>query len=139
MDLDTWVSLGSLAVAFLGLGGLVVGQNRATRAELGAKIDQNHQEAKADHQTAMTAIESLRAETKTDIRSLRAETKTDIQSLRTETKTDHQTLIGAIESVRTESRADHNALATSLSVIEQRTYDMATRLIASPATERPTG
>jgi len=128
MDLDTWVSLGSLAVAFLGLGGLVVGQNRATRAELGAKIDQNHQEAKADHQTAMTAIESLRAET-----------KTDIQSLRTETKTDHQTLIGAIESVRTESRADHNALATSLSVIEQRTYDMATRLIASPATERPTG
>lgn len=127
MDLDTWVSLGSLAVAFIGLGGIVVGQNRATRAELAAKIDQNHEEAKADHRAAMSAIENARAEARADHQlSMDA-----IERARTEAR-------DAVDQARTEARADHNALAASLSVLEQRTYDLNTRLLP-PATERPTG
>jgi len=134
MDLDTWVSLGSLAVAFIGLGGLVLSQGRS----LGDKIDQNHAEAKADHRAAMSAIETARAEARADhqlsmdaIERARTEAREAAHQGRTEARE-------AAHQARTESRADHNALAAGLSVLEQRTYDLNTRLVP-PATERPTG
>ena len=127
MDLDTWVSIGSLAVAFTGLAGLVVGQNRATRNE-----------AQAHHQTALAAIERVRTEARTDhlaameaIERARTEAREANELARTEARE-------ANELARTEARHDHRALARQLSVLEERTYDMATRLLPS-ATERPTG
>ena len=127
MDLDTWVSIGSLAVAFTGLAGLVVGQNRATRNE-----------AQAHHQTALAAIERVRTEARTDhlaameaIERARTEAREANELARTEARE-------ANELARTEARNDHRALARQLSVLEERTYDMATRLLPS-ATERPTG
>ncbi|HWV27180.1 MAG TPA: hypothetical protein VNZ66_08145 [Aeromicrobium sp.] len=127
MDLDTWVSIGSLAVAFTGLAGLVVGQNRATRNE-----------AQAHHETALAAIERVRTEARTDhlaameaIERARTEAREANELARTEARE-------ANELARTEARHDHRALARQLSVLEERTYDMATRLLPS-ATERPTG
>jgi len=138
VDLDTWVSIGSLAVAFTGLAGLVVGQNRATRNEAQAHhqtalaaIERVRTEARTDHLAAMEAIERARTEAREANELARTEAREANELARTEARE-------ANELARTEARHDHRALARQLSVLEERTYDMATRLLPS-ATERPTG
>jgi len=99
VDLDTWVSLAGLFVAGLTLYGALARTAAKDRATI-----------KADHQLLVTAVKEVRDEAKTD----------------------HQTAMTAVKELRDElvTKIDQNHAETigRLSVLEQRTYDMAMRM-----------
>jgi len=111
------VSLAGLFVAGLTLYGALARTAAKDRATI-----------KADHQLLVTAVKEVRDEAKTDHHTL----VTAIKEVRDEAKTDHQTAMTAVKELRDElvTKIDQNHAETigRLSVLEQRTYDMAMRM-----------
>ena len=96
------------------------------QADLGSDITGLRDELKAD-------ITGLRDELKADIGELRTELKADIGELRTELKAD----VGELRTeLRGELREGLGRIDARLTVIEQRTYDLSTRLPPAPAAPR---
>jgi hypothetical protein len=99
VDLQTWVSIGSL----LAVGVAIVGA--FTRQTGGLKAD----------------IAGLRTELKGDIAGLRTELKGDIAGLRAELK-------GDIAGLRAEMKAEFGGVESRLNGLDQRTFELSTRL-----------
>lgn len=107
MDRETWVAMLGFAGFALALFGYLAAMKRDLRAEIG--------DGRAE-----TA--SLRTELKSDIAGLRTELKSDLADLRKDLKAD-------IADVR----SDIGRLDGRMTTLEQRTYDLSTRLPARPA------
>lgn len=111
MDLNTWVSLGVLlgfAITLFGYLGTIKRDLTAAIVTVDAKVDASRIELKGD-------ISDLRGELKGDISELRVELKGDISDLRGELK------------------GELGKLDARLMSLENRTYDISTRLPAAPA------
>ncbi|WP_456697883.1 hypothetical protein [Aeromicrobium sp. P5_D10] len=115
MDQQTWTTLVGLAGFSLAMITYLTAMKRDLKAEIGS----SRAELKAD-------IGSSRAELKADIGSLRTELKTEIADTRTELKAD-------IASVRDDLKAEIARVEIRLISLENRTYDISTRLPAAPS------
>lgn len=104
MDQQTWTTLVGLAGFSLAMITYLTAMKRDLKAEIG----------------------SSRAELKADIGSLRTELKTEIADTRTELKAD-------IASVRDDLKAEIARVEIRLISLENRTYDISTRLPAAPS------
>ena len=106
--------------------------------ELARTVDQLRESGRAD---LTAAIGGLRIELKSDTADLRSELKSDITDLRTELKSDITDLRSELKSdtaeLRGEMRDGLGRIDARLTVIEQRTYDLSTRLPPAPAAPRP--
>lgn len=74
----------------------------------------------------ITYLTAMKRDLKTEISGFRTELKTDISDLRTELKTD-------IADTRAELKADIARVEVRLISLENRTYDISTRLPAAPS------
>ncbi len=104
VEQQTWMTLLGVAGFALALFGYLAAMKRELRADIGG----------------------LRAELKGDNAELRTELKGDIAELRTELKSD-------ISQLRTEIRGDLAKVDSRLTTLEQRTFDLSTRLPPAPA------
>lgn len=104
MDQQTWTTL----AGFAGFGLAMLTFLTAMKRDL-----------KAD-------ISGVRTELKADMAGLKSELKSEIASTRTELKTD-------IADTRAELKTDIARVETRLISLENRTYDISTRLPATPS------
>jgi hypothetical protein len=119
LEQQTWVTLVGLLVGFASFGLAALAYLASMRQEIKGDIGGLRTEFRGD-------ISDLRTELKTDISDLRTELKTDISDLRTELKTD-------IAEFRADFRTESAKVDRRLSALEERTYDIASRLPARPA------
>lgn len=125
MDLHTWASTASVFAALLAQLGVLfyVADKLGTKIErLSARVD--GLDAKLDTRTEELA-------TKIQVTAERQDSKIDkaARHLNSKIDTNHADLLGAVNQTRTE-------LGARLTSLEQRTYDLATRL-APAAAKRP--
>ena len=119
MDLETWTTALAAVVSVLAIIGFSARSSRRLEVqitELARTVDQLRESGRAD---LTAAIGGLRTELKSDITNLRSELKSDTAELRGEMRDG----LGRIDA--------------RLTVIEQRTYDLSTRLPPAPAAPRP--
>lgn len=119
MDLETWTTALAAVVSVLAIIGFSARSSRRLEmqiTELARTVDQHRESGRAD---LTGAIGGLRTELTSDITNLRSELKSDTAELRGEMRDG----LGRIDA--------------RLTVIEQRTYDLSTRLPPAPAAPRP--
>jgi hypothetical protein len=119
VELETLVNLAALAGFALALFGYLHTMKRDLRNEFKGDIGACRIELKDQ-------ISGLRTELKDQISGLRTELKDEISGLRTELK-------GDIAELRREMKGEFAKVDNRLTTLEQRTYDLSTRLPTSPA------
>ena len=126
VELESLVNLAALAGFALMLFGYLHTMKRDLRAEIGAC----RSELKGDSA-------SLRTELKGEIGACRSELKTEINDCRSELKTEISDCRSDLKADIADVKADIGRLDGRLTTIEQRTYDLSTRLPPAPARPAP--
>lgn len=163
MDLETWTTALAAVVSVLAIIGFSARSSRRLEVqitELARTVDQHRESGRADLIAAIGGLRTelrsdtadlrselksdvaeLRSELRSDITELRGELKSDITNLRSELKSDIAELRSELKSdtaeLRGEMRDGLGRIDARLTVIEQRTYDLSTRLPPAPAAPRP--
>jgi hypothetical protein len=137
VELENLVYLAGLAGFTVTLFGYLHTMKRDLRAEiLGFRT-----EFKRDNASLRSELKgdngSLRSELKGDIAGLRSELKGEINACRTELKTEIRDCRADLKADIADVKADIGRLDGRLTTIEQRTYDLSTRLPQSPARPAP--
>ncbi len=151
MDVATLTTALGVVVSVLAIIGFSARSSRRLEVQIEAlaqKVDHHREMARSDLVAAIGGVRTdmggwqadlgsditgLRDELKADIGELRTELKADIGELRTELKAD----VGELRTeLRGELREGLGRIDARLTVIEQRTYDLSTRLPPAPAAPR---
>jgi hypothetical protein len=137
VELESLVNLAALAGFALMLFGYLHTMKRDLRAEIAAC----RSGLKGDNASLRTELNgeigACRSELRTEIAACRSELKTEINDCRSELKTEINDCRSDLKADIADVKADIGRLDGRLTTIEQRTYDLSTRLPPAPARPAP--
>ena len=122
VDVQTLASIATMIATGVAVVTFLSKSTNRRLDDLGDRIDQAREEAKADNTL-------LRTELKSDISELRTELKTDIAELRTELKSDISDVRTEVHQIRDDLKSDISEVRADVRALSER---MSTYLTFSP-------